>query len=119
MVSLYDHNPRSNCSSAEKELEIQRQILGDCIEQMYAQSPNDQLHIQQYLSANCFGDYLARKGLDLKTRELLTLSMLAALGGCEPRLAGHVAANLAVGNDRQVLINTDFTNCVIRQRLHV
>jgi alkylhydroperoxidase/carboxymuconolactone decarboxylase family protein YurZ len=32
--------------------------------------------------------------------------MLAALGGCEPQLAGHVAANLAVGNDRQVLINT-------------
>jgi 4-carboxymuconolactone decarboxylase len=106
MVSLYDHNPRSNCTSAEKGLEIQRQILGDCIEQMYAQSPKDQLHIQQYLSANCFGDYLTRKGLDLKTRELLTLSMLAALGGCEPQLAGHVAANLAVGNDRQVLINT-------------
>jgi 4-carboxymuconolactone decarboxylase len=31
--------------------------------------------------------------------------MLAALGGCEPQLAGHVAANLAVGNDRQVLID--------------
>jgi hypothetical protein len=41
MVSLYDHNPRSNCTSAEKGLEIQRQILGDCIEQMYAQSPKD------------------------------------------------------------------------------
>jgi 4-carboxymuconolactone decarboxylase len=98
MVSLYDHNPRSNCTSAEKGLEIQRQILGDCIEQMYAQSPKDQLHIQQYLTANCFGDYLTRKGLDLKTRELLTLSMLAALGGCEPQLAGHVVANLAVGS---------------------
>jgi hypothetical protein len=24
MVSLYDHNPRSNCTSAEKGLEIQR-----------------------------------------------------------------------------------------------
>lgn len=81
MVSLYDHNPRSNCTSAEKGLEIQRQILGDCMEQMYAQSPKDQLHIQQYLSANCFGDYLTRKGLDLKKRELLTLSMLAAPNG--------------------------------------
>jgi hypothetical protein len=58
MVSLYDHNPRSNCTSAEKGLEIQRQIVGDCIEQMYARSPKDQLHIQRYLSANCFGDYL-------------------------------------------------------------
>ncbi len=32
--------------------------------------------------------------------------MLAALGGCEPQLAGHVAANLAVGNERQVLVST-------------
>ena len=30
--------------------------------------------------------------------------MLAALGGCEPQLAGHVAANLNVGNDRRALI---------------
>jgi len=90
----------------EKGLRVQKAILGDRIDQMYAQSPQDQLHIQKYLSGNCFGDYLTRKGLDLKTRELLTFSMLTALGGCEPQLAGHVAANLAVGNDRQVLINT-------------
>ncbi len=90
----------------EKGLRVQKAIHGDRIDQMYAQSPKDQLHIQKHLSGNCFGDYLTRRGLDLKTRELLTFSMLAALGGCEPQLAGHVAANLAVGNDRQVLINT-------------
>jgi alkylhydroperoxidase/carboxymuconolactone decarboxylase family protein YurZ len=65
-----------------------------------AESPKDLLHIQELLTANCFGDHVARNGLALKTRELLTFSMLAALGGCEPQLAGHVAANLAVGNDR-------------------
>ena len=90
----------------DKGLQVQKSILGDRIDQMYAQSPKDQLHIQKYLSGNCFGDYLTRNGLELKTRELLTFSMLAPLGGCEPQLAGHVAANLAVGNDRQVLINT-------------
>jgi 4-carboxymuconolactone decarboxylase len=73
---------------------------------MYAQSPKDQLHIQRNLSGNCLGDFLAREGLDLKTLELLRFSMLASLGGCEPQLACHVAANLAVGNDRLVLINT-------------
>jgi 4-carboxymuconolactone decarboxylase len=88
----------------DKGLEAQRRILGDKIHQMYAQSPKDQLHIQRFLSANCFGDYYTRTGLDLKTRELLTFSMLAAMGGCEPQLAGHVAANLAVGNDRKILI---------------
>ena len=32
--------------------------------------------------------------------------MIASMGGCEPQLAGHVTANLAVGNDRRVLIGT-------------
>lgn len=90
----------------EKGLAVQKRIFGDKIDQMYAQSPKDQLHIQEHLSANCFGDFYTRAGLDLKTRELLTFSMLASLGGCEPQLVGHVAANLAVGNDRQVLIST-------------
>jgi 4-carboxymuconolactone decarboxylase len=45
---------------------------------MHAQSPKDQLHVQRYLSANCFGDHLTRKGLDLKTRELL-ISVLTHL----------------------------------------
>lgn len=44
----------------EKGLEVQRRLLGERIDQMYAQSPKDQLHIQRYLSANCFGDYLTR-----------------------------------------------------------
>ena len=89
----------------DKGLEVQKRLLGERINQMYAQSPKDQLHIQRYLSANCFGDYLTRGGLDLKTRELLTFSMLASLGGCEPQLAGHVLANLAAGNDRKTLID--------------
>ncbi len=90
----------------ETGLATQKAIFGDRIAALYAQSPKDQLHIQKYLSANCFGDYYTRTGLDLKTRELLTLAMLEALGGCELQLAGHVAGNLAVGNDRQVLIGT-------------
>ena len=39
-----------------KGLEVQKQIFGDTIDQMYAQSPKNQLHIQEYLSANCFGE---------------------------------------------------------------
>jgi 4-carboxymuconolactone decarboxylase len=31
--------------------------------------------------------------------------MLAALGGCDAQVRGHVAANLNVGNDRQRLLS--------------
>jgi len=90
----------------EKGLAVQKSIFGERIEAMYAKSPQDQIHIQTLLSANCFGDYYTRTGLDLKTRELLTFAMIASLGGCEAQLAGHVAGNLAVGNDRRILVST-------------
>jgi 4-carboxymuconolactone decarboxylase len=90
----------------EKGLALQKEIFGDMIEKMYQESPANQLHIQKYLSANCFGDYLTRNGLDIKTRELLTFSMILSLGGCEPQLKGHIQGNLNVGNDKEVLLST-------------
>ena len=86
---------------------VQERVVGtDAVAAMYANAPDDEQHIQRLLSANCFGDHVARGGLDLATRELLTFSMLAALGGCEPQLRGHVGANLRVGNDRARLLDT-------------
>jgi len=90
----------------EKGLEVQKSIFGDTIDKMYKASPANQIHIQEYLSANCFGDYITRNGLDIKTRELLTFSMLLSLGGCEPQLKGHIQGNLNVGNDKETLLGT-------------
>jgi len=91
---------------AEKGREVQSQIIGaDRVEKLYASAPEDQLHIQRYLSANCFGDHVARGGVDIPTRELLTLSMLVSLGGCEAQVKGHVSANHNVGNGRARLID--------------
>ena len=89
----------------EKGFELSKDIFGEIIDKMYKESPEDQLHIQKYLSANCFGDYYTRKGLDIKIRELLTFSMILSLGGCEQQLKGHVRGNLNVGNDRKVLLS--------------
>jgi len=90
----------------EKGLAVQKEIVGaDAVNQMYATAPADQIHFQHFLSANCFGDHYTRTGIDLKTRELLTFAMLVSLGGCEPQVKGHVAANLNVGNDRAVLVS--------------
>ena len=89
----------------EKGLAIQKAIFGEMIEGMYQQSPKDQLHIQEFLSANCFGDYYTRRGLDIKTRELLTFAMLISLGGCEPQVKGHIQGNASVGNNKEVLLD--------------
>lgn len=89
----------------EKGLELQKTIFGGVIDKMYQEAPANQLHFQKYLSANCFGDYVTRTGLDIKTRELLTFSMILSLGGCEPQLKGHIQGNLNVGNDKEVLLS--------------
>lgn len=89
----------------EKGLAKQKEIFGDLIDDMYKNAPKDLLHIQQYLSANGFGDYITRDGLDIKMREMVTLSFLIAMGGTESQIKGHIAGNARVGNDRQTLIN--------------
>ena len=90
----------------DKGLAVQKAIIGEAmVEKLYASAPSDEAHIQRYLSANCFGDHYTRNGLDIPTRELLTFSMLVSLGGCDPQVKGHVAANLHVGNGRAKLID--------------
>jgi 4-carboxymuconolactone decarboxylase len=88
----------------ERGLALQKEIFGDRIEQMDQAAPAGQRHVQHLLSANCFGDHWTRSGLDTRTRELLTFSMLAAMGGVEPQLKGHVQGNLNVGNDKERLV---------------
>ncbi|NLU09010.1 MAG: carboxymuconolactone decarboxylase family protein [Clostridiales bacterium] len=44
----------------------------------------------KYIIEFAFGDIYTRPSLNLKQRELITLSILAALGGCEKQLKVHV-----------------------------
>ena len=89
----------------EKGLQPEKEIFGEMIDEMYQQSPKEQLHIQHFLTANCFGDYYTRNGLDIKTRELVTLSILIALGGTEPQIKGHIQGNANIGNDKEKMLD--------------
>lgn len=88
----------------EKGLALQKSLFGEAIDRMYETSPADLLPLQRALSANCFGDYQTRRGLDARQRELLTFAMLVSLGGCESQVKGHIRGNVAAGNDRRVLL---------------
>ena len=88
----------------EKGLGIQRQFFGAGIDKGNAAAPADEQHIRRFLSANCFGDYYTRAGLDLNFRELLTFVILASLGGADPQVKAHVQGNLNIGHSRQFLI---------------
>lgn len=71
---------------------------------MYDNAPENQIHIQKFLSANCFGDYQTRPVFDAGMRELLTFAMLISLGGCEPQVKGHINGNLRAGNDKNTML---------------
>ena len=95
----------------EKGLELRVAIFGDQTYARIQNTPENQKHIQDYLSGFCFGEIYSRGGLDIKTRELLTLCILCALGGCENQLKSHIQGNLNVGNDKDLLIEA-ITQCL-------
>ncbi len=88
----------------EEGLNTQVEIFGEKIKEMPSLYPKSQQHIPQFLAKYCFGDFYTRKGVDLKTRELLTLCMLVALGDTEGQIKGHIQGNLNMGNDKEILV---------------
>ena len=87
-------------------LAVQKRIFGSAIDTMHATSPEDQKDlVVHHLSAFCFGDFYTRRGLDLKTRELLTFAIISALGGCDAQVKAHAQGNAHVGNSKQQLID--------------
>ncbi|MEU4365446.1 carboxymuconolactone decarboxylase family protein [Promicromonospora sp. NPDC023987] len=59
-----------------------------------------------------YGDIYSRPGLEPQQRQLVTLGMLTALGGCEPQLEVHVDASLNVGLTPQQIIETFLQSAV-------
>ena len=68
----------------EKGLAIQAPLYGDEIKERYTWLPKpfDEA-VPRFLTELCFGDFGTRTGLDERTRELLTVVLLAAMGGAE------------------------------------
>lgn len=95
----------------DKGLEIQTNTFGTRILDAHNNAPANQKHIQNFLSANCFGDFYTRKGLNMKERELLTFIMIVSLGGAEPQAASHASANISIGNSKDMLIEA-VTQCI-------
>ncbi|GAB2678269.1 carboxymuconolactone decarboxylase family protein [Saccharopolyspora gloriosae] len=57
--------------------------------------------LAHHVAAFAFGDIYDRPGLDARSRQLVTLGVLTALGGCQPQLRVHLGAALNVGISRE------------------
>ena len=89
----------------EKGLAIQAPVYGTEIRDRYTWLPEpfDQA-VPRFLTEFGFGDFNTRAGLDQKTRELLTVIILASLGGAETQVRSHVYGALQAGSTREEVV---------------
>ena len=89
----------------QKGLKIQEPLYGTEIADRYTWLPGEFAQaVPRFLTELSFGDFQTRVGFDGKTRELLTVVLLAALGGAEVQLKSHVEGALKAGNRREEVV---------------
>lgn len=62
--------------------------------------------IDEFLKAHLFGDIFQRDNMDWKTRELVTVAILASIDGLNPQLQGHYAIGMHNGLTAEQLRQT-------------
>ncbi len=74
----------------EQGLQRRKKVMGDAfVDKAFAGVDAFTAPLQEFVTRNAWGTTWCREGLDLKTRSLLTISMLTALGRAQ-ELKGHV-----------------------------
>lgn len=74
----------------EDGLQMRKQVMGEAfVDKAFAGADAFTAPLQEFVTRNAWGTTWCRAGLDLKTRSLLTLSMLTALGRAT-EIKGHV-----------------------------
>lgn len=87
----------ADLSAYDQGLTIRKQVMGeDFVAAAFANTTSFTQPIQEYITRAAWGDVWQRPGLDLKTRSLVTVAMLTALGK-QNELKGHVRGALNNG----------------------
>ena len=81
----------------EDGLATRKKVMGeDFVARAFESVTDFTAPLQQHITRNAWGDVWQRPGLDLKTRSLVTVAMLTALGK-QHELKGHVRGALNNG----------------------
>ena len=81
----------------DQGLAMRKRVMGDAfVEKAFSGLTEFTAPLQDYITRNDWGDTWQREGLDLKTRSLVTIAMLTALGKSQ-ELRGHVRGALHNG----------------------
>lgn len=84
-------------TAVQNGLRTRTQVMGQTfVDKALDQATDYTLPMQEFITKNAWGNVWQRPGLDLKTRSLITVAMLAALGK-QTELKGHVRGALNNG----------------------
>jgi 4-carboxymuconolactone decarboxylase len=86
-----------NFNSLKEGTEVQTRLVGAPYDYTFAPRTD------YYLKAHLFGDIFAGKALSHADREIVTVSAIASLPGCEPQLRSHCHGALNMGVSREEL----------------
>ena len=86
-----------NSADFKQGLATRKQVMGeDFVTNAFGNATDFTLPMQHYITKNAWGDVWQRPGLDLRTRSLITVTMLTALGN-QHEIKGHVRGALNNG----------------------
>jgi 4-carboxymuconolactone decarboxylase len=88
----------------ERGWEKLKEIDGEAGERVIESLKDIAPDLGRYVIEFPFGDVYSRPGLDLKSREIATVSALTALGNAQPQLKVHIHGALNVGCTREEII---------------
>jgi 4-carboxymuconolactone decarboxylase len=81
----------------EDGLRMRKQVMGEeFVDKAFAGADDFTMPLQEFVTRNAWGTVWCRDGLELKTRSLITVAMLTALGRAH-ELKGHLRGALNNG----------------------
>lgn len=100
----HDINSPESLARRERGLEVLASIDGETGRAVVESLADISPALGHHIAAFGFGDIYSRPGLEARSRQLVTIGVLTALGGCEPQLRIHIGAALNVGLTREEII---------------
>jgi len=86
-----------NDPAFQQGLTTRTQVMGESfVDRAFTNATDYTMPMQEFITANAWGNVWQRPGLDLKTRSLITVAMLTALGK-QTELKGHARGALNNG----------------------
>lgn len=98
----------------EKGLAMRKAVVGDAlVDQAFKNADEFSLPMQELVTEYCWGAIWTRPGLDLRSRGILNLGMLAALNRPE-ELGGHIRGAITNG-----VTKTEIQECLLQVAVYV